>query len=164
MDIDSSNNIITINFPVKGHKAGQVKVSSRLITMLNCLPKNSTTVFPTRYDHIYHCLQKVKKRAAKILQNPRLLEISFKSFRHWGGSMIAHYTNGNVLTVQKMLRHKSILSSMKYIHMINFKDDEFDVATATTVEEVKQLATEGFEKFDEINNIHIFRRPKRFNV
>jgi hypothetical protein len=78
--------------------------------------------------------------------------------------MIAHYTNGNVLTVQKMLRHKSILSSMKYIHMINFKDDEFDVATATTVEEVKQLATEGFEKFDEINNIHIFRRPKRFNV
>jgi len=78
--------------------------------------------------------------------------------------MIAHYTNGNVLTVQKMLRHKSILSNMKYIHMINFKDDEFDVATATTVEEVKQLATEGFEKFDEINNIHIFRRPKRFNV
>jgi len=78
--------------------------------------------------------------------------------------MIAHYTNGNVLTVQKMLRHKSILSSMKYIHMINFKDDEFDVATATTVEEVKQLATEGFEKFDDINNIHIFRRPKRFNV
>jgi len=78
--------------------------------------------------------------------------------------MIAHYTNGNVLTVQKMLRHKSILSSMKYIHMINFKDDEFDVATATTVEEVKQLATEGFEKFDEINNIHIFRRPKRFNA
>jgi len=78
--------------------------------------------------------------------------------------MIAHYTNGNVLTVQKMLRHKSILSSMKYIHMINFKDDEFDVATATTVEEVKQLATESFEKFDEINNIHIFRRPKRFNA
>lgn len=78
--------------------------------------------------------------------------------------MIAHYTNGNVLTVQKMLRHKSILSSMKYIHMINFKDDEFDVATATAVEEVKQLATKGFEKFDEINNIHIFRRPKRFNA
>jgi len=77
--------------------------------------------------------------------------------------MIAHYTNGNVLTVKKILRHKRIENSMKYIHTIDFKDDEFDVATATTVEEVKQLASAGFEKFDEMNAIHIFRRPKRFN-
>jgi len=53
---------------------------------------------------------------------------------------------------------------MKYIHMINFRDDEFDVAAATTVEEIKQLAATGFQKFDEINDIHIFRRPKRFNA
>lgn len=52
---------------------------------------------------------------------------------------------------------------MKYIHMLNFKDDEYDVATATTVEEIKHLAEAGFQKFDEINRIHIFRHPKRFN-
>jgi integrase len=160
---DVSGNIITINNPVKGHKAGQIPVSNKLVAMLNSLPKTSTRIFPVKYDSIYQCFTKVKKRAARLLQNPRLLHISFKTFRHWGGTMIAHYTNGNVLTVQKLLRHKSILNSMKYIHMLNFKDDEFDVATATNVEEIKQLASAGFEKFDEYNNIHIFRRPKRFN-
>jgi len=47
--------------------------------------------------------------------------------------------------------------------MIKFKDDEFDVATATSVEE-KELPRANFEKFDELNGIHIFRRPKRFNA
>jgi len=51
---------------------------------------------------------------------------------------------------------------MKYIHMIKFKDEDYEVATATTVEEIKQLASAGFEKFDEMNSIHIFRRPKKF--
>ena len=63
----------------------------------------------------------------------------------------------------KQAHAQKLLAEDKYIHMLNFKDDEFDVATATTVEEIKQLATAGFEKFDEYNNIHIFRRPKRFN-
>jgi len=44
----------------------------------------------------------------------------------------------------------------------SFKDDQFDVVRATTVEEVKQLAAAGFEKFDELNGIHIFRKPKTF--
>jgi hypothetical protein len=61
-----------------------------------------------------------------------------------------------------MLRHKRIENTMKYIHMIQFKDEDYDVATATTVEEVKQLASAGFEKFDEMNSIHVFRRPKKF--
>jgi hypothetical protein len=29
--------------------------------------------------------------------------------------MIAHYTNGNVLTVKKLLGHKRVENSMKYI-------------------------------------------------
>jgi len=51
---------------------------------------------------------------------------------------------------------------MKYIHMVHFKDDEFEVATATTVEEIKELVGAGFEKVDEIHGIHIFKRPKKF--
>lgn len=53
--------------------------------------------------------------------------------------MIAHYTNGNVLTVKKLLRHKRVENAMKYISMIHFDDKDFEVATASTLEEVKQL-------------------------
>jgi hypothetical protein len=101
-----------------------------------------------------------------IQQNPRLNSISFKSFRHCAGSMIAHYTNGNLLEVKKQRRHKRIESTMKYISMINFKDDEFDVATATSDEDIKKLGGAGFQKYDERKIgemcISYYRKPKRF--
>jgi len=81
-----------------------------------------------------------------------------------GGTMIAHYTHGNVLMVQKLLGHKRIQNTMKYIHMITFKDDEFEVATATTVEEAKSVLTVGFDYVAEKDGIMLFRRPKRFNA
>lgn len=162
IDIDFKNNVISINHPVKGHNPRQLKVSTKLLSMLNTLPKKGKRVFTTTYGNMQGCFRILKLRVANVLQNPRLRQIRFTTFRHWGGTMIAHYTHGNVLAVQRALGHKSILSTMKYIHMINFKDDEFEVATATTVEEAKQLATAGFEKFDEFQGIHIFRKPKRF--
>jgi hypothetical protein len=78
--------------------------------------------------------------------------------------MIAHYTHGNVLTVQKLLGHKNIRNTMKYIGLINFKDDEFEVVTATTVEEAKQVLSGGFDYVTEKNGIMLFRRPKRFKT
>ena len=160
---DISDNVITIT-PVKGHLPGQAKISGRLVAMLNALPKTSQYVFPTAYNNMLKGFVYVKKRAAQKLQNPRLLEISFTTFRHWGGSMIAHYTNGNVLTVQKLLRHKQIQNTMKYIHMINFKEDEFEVATATNVEEAKKILAVGFNYVTEKDGIMLFRRPKRFTA
>ena len=159
---DLSGNILSINNPVKGHSAGQVQISNRLAAMLNNLPKTSTRIFPTTYASIYTTFWKMKKRVAHQLQNPRLRQIELRSFRHWGGSMIAHYTNGNVLTVQKMLRHKCILSSMKYIHMIHLKDDEFEVTSATDVEEAKKVLEAGFEYVTQKDGIMLFKKPKRF--
>ena len=161
---DISENVITINGPVKGHSPRQLKVSSKLIAMLNALPKTSKQIFPSKYDNMLKGFLYVRKRAAQNLQNPRLLEISFRTFRHWGGTMIAHYTHGNVLMVQKLLGHKRIQNTMKYIHMIVFKDDEFEVATATTVEEAKSILTVGFDYVAEKDGIMLFRRPKRFNA
>jgi hypothetical protein len=79
-------------------------------------------------------------------------------------TMIAQYTNGNVLTVQKLLGHKNIRNTMKYIGMINFRDDEFEVTTATTVEEAKKILSSGFNYITEKNSIMLFRRPKRFGA
>jgi hypothetical protein len=76
--------------------------------------------------------------------------------------MIAHYTNGNMLTVKKLLGHKKIENSMKYIGMLEFKDNDFEVTTATTVDEAKEILTAGFDYVMEKNGIMLFRRPKRF--
>ena len=46
--------------------------------------------------------------------------------------------------------------------MVHFKDDEFDVATATTVEEAKELLAVGFDYIAEKDGIMLLRKPKRF--
>jgi integrase len=159
---DISGNIITINHPVKNHLPRQLQVSQRLLSMLSSLPRTSTFIFPTRYVTMNECFKRVRARAAQTLQNPRLQRICFTTFRHWGGTMIAHYSGGNVLTVKKILGHKNVNNTMKYIGMIHFKDDEFDIATATTVEEAKTILAAGFDYITEKSGIMLFRKPKRF--
>ena len=54
--------------------------------------------------------------------------------------MLARYSNGNVLLFEKMLRHKSFLNTMKYIHAVNrLKDDDFEETIATTIEDIRKL-------------------------
>jgi integrase len=61
-----------------------------------------------------------RKRAAEISKNPQLLNIELRSFRHWGGTMLAYYSKGNVLLVKRLLGHKYVENTMKYIGMIHF--------------------------------------------
>jgi integrase len=98
--------------------SGKMEVSNKLIAMLNALPKESKRAFPMTYQCAVNSFQKLRKRLAQKLQEPELLQVSFKSYRHWGGSMLSYYTNGNVIKIQKALRHKSVLNTMKYIHTI----------------------------------------------
>ena len=76
-------------------------------------------------------------------------------------------TNGNVLIVKEKLGHKKIENTMKYIARINWKvNQDFEVVTATTDEEIKKCGESGYQKFDErtvgATHISYYRRPKRF--
>ena len=50
--------------------------------------------------------------------------------------------------------------------MIQFKDEEFEVATAIMDEEIKELGVGGYVEYDERrigeNCISYYRKPKRF--
>jgi hypothetical protein len=63
-----------------------------------------------------------------------------------------------------MLGHKRTENTMKYIDLTNFKDDEFEVATATTAEEAKKALSAGFKYSNEISGVQLFTRPKRFSA
>ena len=115
---------------------------------IDCLtePRTDKRIFPMTYACAMDALKKLRKRAAAKFENPVLLTICFKSYRHWGGSMLAHVTNGNVLIIKKMLRHKSIQNTMKYIHTIEFKEEDYEETVATTPEEVRQPSKAGWVK------------------
>ena len=58
--------------------------------------------------------------------------------------MTYHYTK-NILLVQKLLGHKRIQNTMKYTQLVHFESDEFELATATTIEEAKEFLAVGFD-------------------
>ena len=90
-----------------------------------------------------------RKRIARKLQNPRILEIHFTTLRHWKGTVEYHRTK-DVLYVQKLLGHKSLQSTMVYIDYekacFGTPDNEkFYSKVATNVGEAAELIEDGWE-------------------
>ena len=97
------------------------------------------------------------------LQNPRLLRISFHTFRHWKATMFYHQTKNPILTMN-LLGHKKLDTTLLYIQIDEnlFKDmnDEFMVKAAKTPEEVKSLLEVGFEFVCQKDDLLFFRKRK----
>lgn len=105
--IDMNENVITINKPVKGHYPRQIQVSNNLISKINVLPRNSERVFLTTYANLATCFFKLRKKVSRNLDNPRIMKISFVTFRHCGATMLYHQTR-NILLVKKLLGHEKM--------------------------------------------------------
>jgi integrase len=164
--IDLKDNVLSINHPVKFHYPGKYELSTRLTCMINSLPREHKRIFPMSYRTAYVCLDWLRRKTAAKFHNPALRQISFKSFRHWGGSMLAHVTNGNVPVMARIMRHKSWKSTQKYVHTIEFKEEDYEETVATTAEEIRALGKTGWTKYDEAIfsciRMHFYRKPKRF--
>jgi integrase len=100
-----------------------------------------------------------RKRLAKKLQNPRLMQIHFHTFRHWKATMEYDKTR-DILHVMNLLGHRNIESTLLYIQLISFESDEYHSAVAITVEEARKLLEQGFEYVCQKDNLILFRKRK----
>ena len=91
---------------------------------------------------------KARRRLAAKLQNPRLLRISFHTFRHWKATMEYHRTK-DLLHVMAFLGHKKSDNTLLYVQLDQklFKDhtDSFTVRVAHNVGEAVAFTEAGFE-------------------
>ncbi|MEM3699914.1 MAG: site-specific integrase [Candidatus Bathyarchaeia archaeon] len=162
-DVDFERQIIVLNQPEKGSQPRVFKVSSKLIGMLNALPRKSERIFPITYHAMKRSFMLARKKIAVKLANPRLLQISFHTFRHWKATVEYHRTK-DPLYVKELLGHKKLDTTLLYIQIERtiFQDsnDEFTVKTARTPEEIKGLLEVGFEYVCEKDGLMFFRKRK----
>ena len=157
-DIDFENGAVRIT-PEKGSSPRILKISNKLMAMLNALPKDSATIFPN-VTIMRKSFVRQRTRLARKLQNPRLTQITFHTFRHWKATMEYAKTR-DILHVMRMLGHKNIKNTLIYTQLVDFKDDEFTCKAATTSEEAKQLIEAGFEYVcTATDGIMLFRKRK----
>jgi integrase/recombinase XerD len=103
--------------------------------------------------------QKARKRTALKFQDPEIAKIRLYDLRHFYGSMLYHKTK-DLIYVKEMLGHKSISSTMRYMHLVNFVSDEWICKIAHNVREAQKLIESGFEHITNFEGKMLFRKRK----
>jgi integrase len=164
-DVDFDRAVVNIS-PEKGSNPRQPKISQKLIGMLNNLNRNSQFIFQGKcrnplhgLDYFRKTFEEQRKRIAVEVDNSRINNITFKSLRHFKGTMEYHKTR-DILHVRHVLGHKDIRNTLVYTHLISFEDDEWICKTAATVEEARMLIEQGFEYVTEYGELKLFKKRK----
>ena len=164
-DLDEERRIIILNAPEKGSNPRMWKISTRLISMLGSLEKKSEIIFGNpnaRYIRASFCNS--RRSISQRLQNPRLMQISFHTFRHWKATSLYHQTK-NILLVKEFLGHASLDNTLLYIQVeqaifgLN-SDDEYTVQATNSKEDIKKLLSVGFEYVCQKDDLLYFRKRK----
>jgi integrase len=163
-DIDLEKHLIGLNDPEKGSNPRICRVSTELTAMLNHMPRKSERVFGNGSPGTMKAtFISARKSLAQKLQNPRLLRITFHTFRHWKVTALYHQTRDPYCDKQ-FLGHKSLSSTEVYINiertMFESACDEFTVKVTEKPEEIKALLETGFEFVCEKDNLSFLRKLK----
>jgi hypothetical protein len=60
-----------------------------------------------------------------------------------------------------LLEHKRLQNTEIYTHLIDFESEEYNSATAKTIDEARQLIETGFECVFDIDSVKLFRKRKQ---
>jgi len=161
VDIDFRAKTVRVT-PLKGGNPRVLKISDKLIGILNDLKRRNTSEKVFSYKNAFYLqktFEKQRKRAARKLGNSRILRIHFHTFRHWKATMEYHKTK-DILHVMQLLGHKNIKNTLIYTQLVSFNDDEYICKVAKTLEEATQLIEAGFEYVTDMNGYKLFRKRK----
>lgn len=160
IDIDSINNVLSIT-PTKNHCTRKLKVSSHLISRLNQLPHKSDFIFGGKdIEDMRKCYMEMKNKLAVKLDNPRLKQIAFRSFRHWKATNEYHKTK-DILHIKWMRGHRRLENTLVYTHLVNFDESEGYVCkVAHNLLECTQLIESGFDYITEMDGVKLFKKRK----
>jgi integrase len=162
-NIDTAQRLIYAESAKNGNPVTS-KVSTILINQLaeyiqnNRLQPEEKLFKGSQDDYCKH-YRAYRNRLAKKLHDPSLKTIRLYDLRHYYGTMEYHRTR-DIVHVSRQLGHKNISTTMIYVHLLNYENDEWTCKTAKTADEICKLVEAGFEKADEIDGLHLYRKRK----
>lgn len=157
-DFDFENRTVRVT-PEKGGNPRQLRISNKLIGMLNALPKDDQRPFKGSLKHFARTFRRQRAKVAHKVQNKRIEKITFHTLRHWKATMEYHKTK-DILHVKQLLGHKNIQNTLIYTHLVNFADDQFTCRVARTLREAEELIEAGFDYVTDMDNAKLFRKRK----
>jgi integrase len=147
--IDLSTEQKTLNItPSKNSNPRLLPISDKLLNVINQLPHTREHIFAQAINGLRTSYDAQRKVTSQKLQSPRILKISFHTFRHWKGTMEYHKTK-DIMHVKQVLGHKNINNTMIYINIEQAiflsQSDEWTCKATRETAEATQLIEAGFE-------------------
>jgi integrase len=132
--------------------------------MLNNLPRESQRLFGEGpITSMKTTFIKARRRLAAKLQNPRLVKISFHTFRHWKATTLYHQTK-DPYYVKDFLGHKSLKNTEIYINIEHTifepTSEDWTAKVVQQPDEVKSLLEVGFEYVCQKDELIFLRKRK----
>lgn len=124
----------------------EIRVTRKLINMLQALPKTNDFMFGnTSLNNHRWRYDRQKTALAKKLQNPRLKQIHFHTFRHYYATKLFSETKSLPIVMEK-LGHRNINSTMVYTHIVEFDEESqnYHHAIARDEKEAGELIDNGW--------------------
>jgi len=133
------------------------KLEERILTK-NLNPDDNLFGYMTS-DQYGCAYRKVRDRLAKKLKDPTIKKIRLYDYRHYFCTKKLYDIN-NPYTVMVLMGHKKLTTTQRYMHLLNYTDEEYTVAGATTAKEATKLIEAGFQYTTTIEGIQLFRKRK----
>jgi len=121
-----------------------------------------STRFNRELSHFTRNFIDRRREIANKLKNPRIMQISLYTFRHWKATT-EYLKTRDIFHVKWLLGHSRIENTMKYVHLANavsIEQGNFTCKVAHNIDECSQLIEEGFEYITEMDHIKLFRKRK----
>jgi integrase len=103
--------------------------------------------------------RQMRNRLAEKLKDPTIRNIRLYDLRHYFCTKKLNDI-GNPYTVMVLMGHTKLITTQRYMHLLNFNDDEWTCTGATTAKEATKLIENGFQYVTTIEGIQLFRKRK----
>jgi len=160
-DVDFEKSTVVIT-PEKGSNSRIFKISDKLRHMLENQPKTGMCILSgyQNVNSLRRTFERQRRRIAFKLGNPRLLRISFHTFRHWKATW-EYYKTKDILHVMQMLGHKNIKNTLKYTQLAKFEGkDQYTCKVAKEPKQIAALIEAGFTYVCAKDGLLFFRKLK----
>lgn len=166
-DLDEISKTLRVT-PEKGSKPRIFPISDKLLRMLLSIKaknhvQDPNRIFARQLRHIRRQHERMRKKQAFKLKNPRLKKIMLKTFRTWKATMLYHETK-DPWYVMDFLGHRSLQHTRKYVQLeralFHSENDAFVCKVASNVDDAMELVELGFTYVNEINGSHLYSKRK----
>lgn len=158
-DINFETGYVNVT-PIKNRETRTLPLSNKCLSMIQLLPRDSEYIFKKgKLDSFREGFRKHRVKLAKELNEPKILNCSFKTFRTYFITNCSYKFN-DPFEVQYRAGHTQMSTTQLYIRREGSMNREYVSRVTRTIEEAQQAIEQGYHYVTDVEDVKLWQKPK----